>query len=229
MALTPVTAAGQSLVAGCAADRRAPGRRPGDPAAFQPDRIPAAEGEQLRRDRHPRPRVRRRSSSCAAAAEKLTVEFLVDTSDTLEDVRDKLRRQAARADGHQRTSCTRRRSSRFVWDRQIFVGVLESLDVTLRAVHAAAASRCARRLATSLKEYRPVDVQVSETPHHLAERREELRGAARRHAGQHRRRRLPRSRAVARDRQRQRHPRPADRSQPGTVLTIPALCLGDGR
>jgi nucleoid-associated protein YgaU len=94
------------------------------------------------------------------AAETLSVEFLVDTSDTLDDVREKYidkLRGLLRIDSELHAPPI----VRFIWDRDLFRGVLESLDaqyilfdpdgVPLRA-----------KLSVKLKEYRPAEVQVRE-------------------------------------------------------------------
>jgi nucleoid-associated protein YgaU len=94
-------------------------------------------------------------------AETLAMELVVDTSDTLEDVRQKyvqpLRDLLSPDEGLHAPPIVR-----FNWDGEVFTGVLESLStsyvlfdpdgVPLRA-----------RLDVSLKEYRPVAVQVRET------------------------------------------------------------------
>lgn len=93
-------------------------------------------------------------------AETLSVEFLVDTSDTLEDVRgkyvDKLR-GLLRIDSELHAPPI----VRFVWDTQVFRGVLESLDTTY-VLFTPEGVPLRARLAAKLKEYRPVEVQVRE-------------------------------------------------------------------
>lgn len=94
------------------------------------------------------------------AAETLSVEFLVDTSDTLEDVRkkyvDKLR-------GLLRINAELHAPPivRFIWDKDIFRGVLESLDATYQLFGPEGVPLRAK-LAVKLKEYRPAEVQVKE-------------------------------------------------------------------
>lgn len=96
------------------------------------------------------------------AAEKLTMEVLVDTSDTLKDVRtayvDKLR-GLLNIDRELHAPPI----IAFTWDKQIFKGVLESLNVTyvLFTPHGVPLRA---KLSIGLKEYRPVAVQVKETP-----------------------------------------------------------------
>jgi len=94
------------------------------------------------------------------AGEKLTTEFLVDTSDTLEDVRvryvNKLRALLnINSDLHAPPIV------RFAWNTQIFKGVLESLNATYNMFTPDGVPLRAK-LAVSLKEYRPVEVQTKE-------------------------------------------------------------------
>jgi hypothetical protein len=95
-------------------------------------------------------------------AEKLTAELLVDTSDTLEDVRlryvNKLRDlMNVNIELHAPPIV------RFVWDRQVFVGVLESLNVTY-VLFTPMGVPLRAKLSVVLKEYRPAAVQVKERP-----------------------------------------------------------------
>jgi hypothetical protein len=92
------------------------------------------------------------------ASEKLSVELLVDTSDTLEDVRkryvNKLRNlMNLNSESHAPPII------RFVWDAQIFVGVLESLNVTY-VLFTPEGLPLRAKLSVALKEYRPAAVQV---------------------------------------------------------------------
>lgn len=96
------------------------------------------------------------------ASEKLSCELLVDTSDTLEDVRkryvNKLRNlMRLNKDLHAPPIL------RLTWDTQVFKGVLESLNITYQMFTPAGVPLRAK-LAVELKEYRPVEVQVKETP-----------------------------------------------------------------
>lgn len=95
-------------------------------------------------------------------SEKLAVELLVDTSDTLEDVReryvDKLR-DLMRLN----TELHAPPIVRFVWDSQIFVGVLESLNVTY-VMFTPEGIPLRAKLSVALKEYRPAAVQVKDSP-----------------------------------------------------------------
>ena len=98
------------------------------------------------------------------ASEKLSAELLLDTSDTLEDVRvryvNKLR-NLLRIDGELHAPPI----VRFAWDTQIFVGVIENLNIsyilfTQKGVPLRA------KVSLALKEYRPAAVQVKDTPKH---------------------------------------------------------------
>jgi hypothetical protein len=95
-------------------------------------------------------------------SEKLTAELLVDTSDTLEDVREryvnKLRKLLdINSELHAPPIV------RFVWDKEIFKGVLESLNVTYTLFTPQGVPLRAK-LSVTLKEYRPVEIQVKERP-----------------------------------------------------------------
>ena len=96
------------------------------------------------------------------AAETLSVELLVDTSDSLEDVRskyvDKLRALLnINSELHAPPILL------FVWDTSLFRGVLESLD-TQFVMFTPEGVPLRARLSVKLKEYRPVEVQVSDPP-----------------------------------------------------------------
>jgi LysM repeat protein len=96
------------------------------------------------------------------AGEKLTTEFLVDTSDTLEDVRvryvNKLRGlMNINRELHAPPIV------RFTWDTQVFKGVMESLNITY-TLFTPEGIPLRAKLGVSLKEYRPVEVQIKERP-----------------------------------------------------------------
>jgi hypothetical protein len=95
-------------------------------------------------------------------SEKLSAELLVDTSDTLEDVRvryvSKLR-NLLRIDGLLHAPPI----LRFIWDTQVFVGVLESLNITY-VLFTADGVPLRAKLSVSLKEYRPAAVQIKDPP-----------------------------------------------------------------
>jgi hypothetical protein len=96
------------------------------------------------------------------SAEKLSAELLVDTSDTLEDVRvryvDNLRNLM-----NLNTELHAPPIVRFVWDRQVFVGVMESLNITY-VLFTPEGVPLRAKLSVALKEYRPAAVQVKERP-----------------------------------------------------------------
>ena len=96
------------------------------------------------------------------ASEKLTMELLVDTSDTLENVREKYV-------GKLRNLLNKKGKLHappivsFVWDKDIFTGVIESLNVTYLMFTPEGVPLRAR-LALVLKEYRPGEIQVKDRP-----------------------------------------------------------------
>jgi nucleoid-associated protein YgaU len=96
------------------------------------------------------------------ASEKLTLELIVDTSDTLEDVRKKYV-DAVRGLLNINTELHAPPLVAFEWDREIFKGVLESLNVTYTLFSPTGVPLRAK-LSTTLREYRPVNVQFSERP-----------------------------------------------------------------
>src|SRR5262249_54006247 len=94
--------------------------------------------------------------------EKLTAELLADTSDSLEDVRtkytDKLRAlMKIQPDLHAPPIV------RFIWGDQSFEGVVESLNITFQ-LFTAAGIPIRAKVSLAMKEYRPAEVQVRETP-----------------------------------------------------------------
>jgi hypothetical protein len=94
--------------------------------------------------------------------EKLTAELLADTSDTLEDVRDKytirLRNlMRIRSDLHAPPIV------RLIWDDQVFKGVIDSLNITF-VLFTPTGVPLRAKLNITLKEYRPVEIQVKEIP-----------------------------------------------------------------
>lgn len=95
-------------------------------------------------------------------AETLSMELLVDTSDTLDDVREKYvdkLRGLMKVDSNLHAPPI----VSFVWEEQSFTGVLENLDVTYTLFDKGGVPLRAR-LNVTLKEYRPAAVQVRETP-----------------------------------------------------------------
>jgi LysM repeat protein len=96
------------------------------------------------------------------ASEKLSAELLVDTSDTLEDVRKRYVNRL-RTLMNLNSELHAPPIVRFVWDAQIFVGVLESLNVTY-TLFTPKGIPIRAKLSVALKEYRPAAVQVKERP-----------------------------------------------------------------
>ena len=96
------------------------------------------------------------------ASEKMSAEVLVDTSDTLDDVRvayvNKLR---GLLDLNRELHAPP--VVRFVWDTEVFRGVLESVNVTY-VLFTPEGVPLRAKLALSLKEYRPVEIQIKENP-----------------------------------------------------------------
>ena len=92
------------------------------------------------------------------AAEKLQLELLVDASDTLDDVRlrytNKLRALMNITDKLHAPPIVR-----FIWDREVFRGVLESVQVSYLLFSSDGVPLRAK-MSLSFKEYRPVEVQV---------------------------------------------------------------------
>jgi hypothetical protein len=96
------------------------------------------------------------------AAEKLTADLLVDTSDTLDDVRTKYVNRL-RGLMNINTELHAPPIVRLMWAGQVFVGVVESLNVTY-TLFTPAGIPLRAKLAVTLKEYRPAAVQVKERP-----------------------------------------------------------------
>ena len=154
------------------------------------------------------------------AAEQLTTELLVDTSDTLEDVRT---RYVDEIRDLMRLDCELHAPPvvRLVWDTQVFLGVLESLSITY-VLFSPDGIPLRAKLGVTLKEYRPAEVQVRECPTaspdfekiytvRLGDTLSGIAGAVYRDPGVWR--------AIARENDIQ-DPRQLD---PGQILTIPRL------
>jgi hypothetical protein len=96
------------------------------------------------------------------ASEKLTTDLLVDTSDTLEDVRlryvDKLR-DLMNLNGELHAPPI----VRLVWNGPVFTGVMESLNVTY-VLFTPEGIPLRAKLSVTLKEYRPAALQTRESP-----------------------------------------------------------------
>jgi Contractile injection system tube protein/LysM domain len=96
------------------------------------------------------------------AAEKLSLELLADTSDTLEDVREKYVNKLRdlmrlNAELHAPPIVA------FSWDTQVFKGVLESLNIAY-VLFSPDGVPLRAKLSVTLKEYRPAAVQFRESP-----------------------------------------------------------------
>ena len=96
------------------------------------------------------------------SSEKLTVELLVDTSDTLEDVRE---RYVNKLRGLMNLNKELHTPPivRLTWDTQVFKGVMESLNITY-VLFTPEGVPLRAKLSVTLKEYRPVEIQVKESP-----------------------------------------------------------------
>jgi hypothetical protein len=95
-------------------------------------------------------------------AEKLSLEVLLDTTDTLKDVRSEY---VDKLTGLMRIQAELHAPPivRFVWDRAIFRGVIESLSVGYELFDEGGVPHRARAQLT-MRAYRPVEVQVREQP-----------------------------------------------------------------
>jgi len=159
--LTPVLTAGQSLVQAYLEILRPTVPNPIIPLKFNPTEYQIQKANSFAEIAIPgleSPPIQ----FVRGAAEKLTTEALVDTSDTLQDVRvayvDKLRGlMNLDRDLHAPPIVS------FTWDKQVFKGVLESLNITYMLFTPLGVPLRAK-LSIGLKEYRPVAVQVKENP-----------------------------------------------------------------
>ena len=93
-------------------------------------------------------------------AERLTTELLLDTSDTLDDVRLKYTNQL-RALLNVQPALHAPPILRFTWDTQVFVGVVESMSFTFQLFTPEGIPLRAT-LSLALKEYRPVGQQLGQ-------------------------------------------------------------------
>ena len=96
------------------------------------------------------------------ASEKLSAELLVDTSDTLQDVREAYVKKLSdlmKLDGEKHAPPI----VRFTWGPEIFNGVLESLNITY-VLFTPEGVPLRAKLSVVLKEYRPAAVQVKDPP-----------------------------------------------------------------
>ena len=91
-------------------------------------------------------------------SEKLVADLIVDTSDTLEDVRKAYTnglRDLMRINAELHAPPI----VRLTWDTQVFKGVVEALNITF-VLFTPDGIPIRAKLSLTLKEYRPVDVQV---------------------------------------------------------------------
>jgi Contractile injection system tube protein/LysM domain len=159
MTVTPILAAAQSLVTAELQIVEPPVDDPVIPLRFNPTEYRVSKGNNFAEidipglESPPLQFVR-------GAAETLTVDFLLDTSDTLEDVRE---RYVTRLRDLLRLQEKLHAPPivAFVWDEQVFKGVIESMDVTFTLFSPDGVPLRAQVSAT-LKEYRPVKIQVKE-------------------------------------------------------------------
>lgn len=96
------------------------------------------------------------------SSEKLSVELLVDTSDTLDDVRERYVNRL-RSLLNIQTELHAPPIVKLVWDKQLFRGVLESLGITYTMFRPDGVPLRAK-LSVAIKEYRPVEEQVKDRP-----------------------------------------------------------------
>lgn len=96
------------------------------------------------------------------SSQKLTAELLVDTSDSLEDVRERYTNKLRNL-MNINSEIHAPPIVRLVWDGEIFKGVVESLNITF-VMFAKEGHPLRAKLNIVLKEYRTVEDQVSETP-----------------------------------------------------------------
>ncbi len=97
------------------------------------------------------------------SAQKLTTELLLDTSDTLEDVRKRTEplQKLMKINGELHAPPI----LRLVWDGEVFLGVVESLNITF-VLFTPTGVPLRARISLALIEYRTVEDQVAETPRH---------------------------------------------------------------
>jgi len=159
------------------------------------------------------------------ASEKLTADLLVDTSDTLDDVRDKYVTRL-RALMNINIDLHGAADRKLMWAGQVFVGVVESLNITY-TMFTPAGIPIRAKLALVLKEYRPAAVQVKERPTASPDFDKSWTGAPRRHPLGHCRRHLSGLQQMASDRRGERDHDPR-RLQAGQMLSIPRLTKANG-
>ncbi len=96
------------------------------------------------------------------ASEKLTAELLVDTSDTLDDVRKRYTNKL-RALMNIQGEIHAPPIVRFTWDGEVFKGVVEALTITY-VLFTPKGVPIRAKLNLTLKEYRTVEDQIAERP-----------------------------------------------------------------
>jgi nucleoid-associated protein YgaU len=94
-------------------------------------------------------------------AQLLTMDLLVDTSDELENVREKYVNKIQKA-VLKNEKLHAPPIVDFVWAEQVFRGVMQSLEITYTLFHTDGTPLRAK-LGVKLKEYRPVKVQLRDT------------------------------------------------------------------
>jgi len=158
--LTPFNQAGQGLVKAYLQIEQPPGKPP-IPLKFNPTEYQVQKSNNFAEIAIPgleSPPIQ----FIRGAAERLTADLLVDTSDTLENVRKKY------VDGIRdlmrlNTELHAPPIVRLVWDTQVFRGVLESLNITY-VMFSPDGIPLRAKLGVTLKEYRPAEVQIKESP-----------------------------------------------------------------
>jgi hypothetical protein len=160
VALTPVLSAGQSLVDAHLRIIEPPVDEPLIPLRFNPTEYKVSKGNNFAEisipglESPPLQFVR-------GAAETLAVEFLLDTTDTLEDVRERFV-DRLRGLMNIQEKLHAPPIVAFEWDQQVFKGVIASMDVSY-VLFAPTGVPLRAHVSATLKEYRPVEVQVRET------------------------------------------------------------------
>ena len=96
------------------------------------------------------------------AAEKLTAELMVDTSDTLEDVRERYTNKLRNL-MNINSEIHAPPIVRLTWDGEVFRGVVESLNITY-VLFTPEGVPLRAKLNLVMKEYRTVEEQVAERP-----------------------------------------------------------------
>ena len=160
MSLTPILAAAQSLVAAHLRIVEPPVDDPVIPLRFNPNEYRVSKSNNFAEidlpglESPPLQFVR-------GGAETLSVEFLLDTSDTLDDVRERyVNRLRDLLKIQEKLHAPP--IVAFVWDEQVFKGVLESMEVSFTLFSPDGVPLRAN-VSAALKEYRPVEIQLKET------------------------------------------------------------------